>query len=260
MNRLLINIAKLAVLVSICLVSACATQKKITEEEKAAHRTAKINAQLGITYLENNNIQRAKQKLLLAIDQAPDIPEPWYSMGYFFEATGNAELANTHYLKAIAVSPTRGDSQNNYGTFLCRAGKYQEANKHFMLAVNDRDYLDPADAYENAGLCEMQVPNRMLAINYFKKALAEDARRPVSLQKLAQLEYDGGRYKSADYYLNEYFKTTIEPTQKSKALSAKVKTKLGQGSLASKRLALMEHDTEADTMFNELLSQVTEVH
>src|SRR3990167_2312332 len=120
---------------------------------------AKINSELGMAYLEQKNVQRAKQKLLLALAQGPDIPEPWYSMAYFLEATGNPIEAQKYYLKAMQVAPNRGDAKNNYGTFLCRSGKYQESVKYFINAANSSNYLDPASAYENAGLCSMKGAN-----------------------------------------------------------------------------------------------------
>lgn len=233
----------------------CVTPRGSAQEEKLAHRTAKINAQLGIAYLEKNNIQRSKQKLMLAIDQAPEIPEPWYSMAYFFEATGNATLADTYYKKAIAVAPTRGDAHNNYGTFLCRTGKYQAARQHFMVAVNDKDYLDPADAYENAGMCELSVPNQKLAMEYFSRALIHDPKRPISLLKMAEIEYKQKNYNLSDRYLDQYFKHTPQPENAAHQLSAKLDGKMHFQSKSKKRLASLENNVEMDDAMSELMGQ-----
>lgn len=171
-----------------CLLSACASVNSTNSEEQARKvKTAKINAQLGIAYLERRNLQRAKQKLLLALEQGPTIPEPWYSMAYFLEATGNKDDASIYYQKAISVAPTRGDAQNNYGTFLCRNGDYRGSIEHFMLAVKDPTYLDPADAYENAGLCALKIPDKTMATKYFSQALQQDPSRMVSERKLREL-------------------------------------------------------------------------
>lgn len=172
----------------ISLLSACATTNpaKTAEQEQKA-KTAKINAQLGIAYLERHNLQRAKQKLLLSLEQGPNIPEPWYSMAYYLEATGNKDDASIYYQKAISIAPSRGDAQNNYGTFLCRNGDYRGAVEHFMLAVKDPMYLDPADAYENAGLCALKIPDQKMAAKYFAQAITQDPSRTVSERKLKEL-------------------------------------------------------------------------
>jgi type IV pilus assembly protein PilF len=187
---------------------------------------AKINVQLGMAYLEQKNVQRAKQKFLLALDQGPNIPETWYSMAYFLEATGNQEEASKYYLKAVEVAPGRGDAQNNYGTFLCRSGRYQESIKHFMLAAKSPEYLDPAAAYENAGMCAMKIPSYQQAEGYFKQALLKDPARTLSLLKLAEVDIKLGNIENAKKMLNQ-FALVAEPTPESEALHQQIAKKLG---------------------------------
>jgi type IV pilus assembly protein PilF len=165
---------------------------------------AKINAQLGLAYLEQKNVQRAKLKLLLAMKQSPESPEPWYSMAYFLEATGNKSEARRHYLKAVQLAPLRGDVHNNYGTFLCHEGQYQESIKHFVIAANIPDYLDPAAAFENAGLCALKMSAYQQASGYFKQALARDPARTFSLLKLATVEAKLGHQEKARELLSQY--------------------------------------------------------
>jgi type IV pilus assembly protein PilF len=207
-----------------CL-AACQTAQSSAEEEKKI-TAAKINDQLGIAYLERHDIQRAKQKFLLALDLAPNIPESWYSMGYFLESSGNREQAKKYYLKSVELAPERGDVLNNYGTFLCRSGDYQGAVSHFLKAAQDPKYLDVAAAYENAGLCSLKVPNNAQALAYFEKALAEDPGRSASLIELAELNYKLGNYKKAREHLNQYLKQAT-PTMRSYLLEQKIDAKLG---------------------------------
>ena len=187
---------------------------------------AKINVQLGMAYLESGDISRAKMKLLLALKQSPESPEPWYSMAYFLEASGNKEEANKYYLKAVDLAPKRGDTHNNYGTFLCRAGQYQDSIKQFMLAANAPDYLDPAAAFENAGLCSMQASTYKQAANYFNQALLKDPGRSLSQLKLAIVEEKLGNDKRARSLLIQYL-MVAPPTAESEQLSAKLARKIG---------------------------------
>lgn len=166
---------------------ATTMQSDEAEEKIDKAKSAKINAQLGMAYLEQQDFHRAKQKLLLALDEAPNAPESLYSMAYFQETTGNLPEAKQYYLRAIKVAAKRGDVQNNYGTFLCRQGEYQAAIDHFMLAVKDGSYLNPGDAYENAGLCALKMKAPREAKVYFQRALQEDPERKRAKIKLAQL-------------------------------------------------------------------------
>lgn len=188
-----------------CVLTACNTIKSSpnNEPEKKA-RVAEINIQMGMAYLEQKNVQRAKQKFLTALDSAPSLPEAWYSMGYFLEVTGNKEEADFHYARAVSLAPQRGDTQNNYGTYLCRAGDYRGAIQHFKLAIQDPTYLDIAGAYENAGLCAMHIPDIKLAAQYFNQAISQDPHRPVSLINLAELNFKLGRYQAARENLDQY--------------------------------------------------------
>tara|TARA_R110000868_G_scaffold164802_6_gene397705 strand:+ start:330 stop:1022 length:693 start_codon:yes stop_codon:yes gene_type:complete len=228
------KIKTIILVVSLALLAGCkTTTSEPTEymnttrsEGRPKAETAKINAQLGMAYLERKNVQRAKQKLLLALEQGPDIPEPWYSMAYFLEATGNKEEARSYYLKAVEIAPERGDVQNNYGTFLCHSGEYKASIKHFVAAANAPNYLEPASAYENAGQCSMKMGSYKRAATYFNKALLKDPARTSTLLKLVEVDIKLGKYKAARNRLVQ-FSLVSEPTPESKYLSELIAKKSG---------------------------------
>lgn len=147
-------------------IVACSS---VPENNKTA---ADYNAQLGLVYLEQGNINLAKSKLLLALKQSPDEPLILDAMAYFLECTGEIKSAENYYLYAIKRAPKNGVVQNNYGTFLCRQKRYRESLEHFLLAVKDNYYLNTAQAYENASRCAAKIPNKKLAKEYMQKALA----------------------------------------------------------------------------------------
>ncbi len=174
----------------IVLLSGCSSLQKNSDiDEKKNTRIAEINIQLGVAYLQQGDVQRAKQKLLYALQTAPTLPEAWYSMAYFHEVTGHKDEAKIEYLKAIAIIPNRGDVHNNYGTFLCRNGNYLESIQEFVNAAKDPEYLEMPSAYENAGLCALKIPDTKLAIKYFSQALQGDPNREVSITELKKLGY-----------------------------------------------------------------------
>lgn len=172
------------------LSSACMTMHAEKKEALQKNRKiALINTQLGMAYLEKGDLQRAKQKLLYAIEKDPNIPESWYTLAYYYEKTGNNADAKRYYLKAISLAPHRGDVLNNYGTYLCRHKQYIESIRYFLAATSDKQYLDSAGAYENAGLCALSIPNRRDAAIYFNRALEEDPTRTVSMNELSKLDH-----------------------------------------------------------------------
>ncbi len=208
-----------------CLLSACQTSPNTASQTEKKIAAAKINDRLGIAYLERQDIHRAKQKFLLALEQAPDIPETWYSMAYFLETTGNKEQARNYYKKAIAISPGKGEALNNYGTFLCRTGEYRDAVAHFVRATQDAHYLEQAAAFENAGVCSLKIPDSKNAMAYFQRSLEEDPGRPKAMIELAELNFKQGDYTKAKQQLTEYLKVA-SPSVETFILEKKLDTKL----------------------------------
>ncbi len=206
------------------LLTACHSMVHTETKHDKKVTAAEINVQLGMAYIERHELQRAKQKFLKAMREAPQLPEVWYSMAYFFEITGEKDRANYCYLKALELAPKRGDTNNNYGTYLCRSHRYKEAIKHFMIATQDVEYLDVASAYENAGLCAEMIPSLQQAEQYFEAALKQDPSRASSLLGLAEVKYQEGHYEAANSYLNQYLLLS-SPTKESKALRVKLNKK-----------------------------------
>ena len=157
-------------------------------KEQRLHNAATYNTQLGIAYLRQGDRSRAKQKLITAVDLAPNDPDVNMAMGYFLEKTGDLPRARAFYKKALTSAPNSGVQLNNYGTFLCRTGHYKQAEIYFLKAVNELHSIHSAGAYENAGLCAAAIPDDKKAIYYFKKALEQEPNRKQSLAEIARIE------------------------------------------------------------------------
>jgi hypothetical protein len=73
------------------ILTGCKTMSYSTNKpvESKKTKSALLNTQLGITYLQHHQVQLAKQKLLLALNEDPTIPEPWYAMAFYLEVTGD---------------------------------------------------------------------------------------------------------------------------------------------------------------------------
>ena len=237
-----------------------------TTTKPAAHNTAdsygnpnpnaaKLNAQLGIGYVNNGNISRAKRKLNQAMKQGPNIPEVLVAMAYYYEKTGDIREAEYYYKEAIDLNSTRGDTQNNYGTFLCREKHYQPAIKHFMLAIRDPEYLNTAEAYENAGLCAMQIPDKALAESYFEKALNPDPTRRWALLEMGEFKYDAGDYRLAHSYLERYFKI-FPPAPQSLWLGIRIARKRDNRNQAASYALMLKSRFKDSKQYQEYKNQV----
>lgn len=167
-------------------------------------QSSTYNVQLGMGYFQEGDMQRAKRKLLQALQQEPNSAQALDAMAYYLENTGDSQSANQYYQQAVTVAPKDGKAHNNYGTFLCRSKRYLDADKEFMLAVQDPAYLNNAEAYENAGLCAQQIPDANKAMGYFQKAVQNDPSRSISYLELSQLTYNQGNFPLAQQYFDKY--------------------------------------------------------
>ena len=153
--------------VILCLLStlvACSSNKKdkLAEVSPSLYelpetvdydKAARINVELGLNYLKQGQIARAKAKFTRAKKLAPHLPEVHYSVAYFQEQVGEIMEAEKSYQKAISLRPKGGNEHNNYGVFLCRQQQFKKAEKEFLKAIEDQTYPNTAEALENAGLC-----------------------------------------------------------------------------------------------------------
>jgi len=214
------------VIIGLLNVSACRTQSEPSQNQqnprqatakrnghnpKAAH----FNVQLGLGYLQQGDVRRAKRKLLLALQQDPKSSLVNDGMAYYLERTQDYAQAEHYYRLAIEHAPGDGAALNNYGTYLCRRGKFHAAELQFQAAVRDPNYVRSADAYENAGLCALELPNLAKARFYFNNALAHEPGRATSLVELTKIAWHDKQYKDAKRYIaqfNKIHKPTAQST------------------------------------------------
>ncbi len=192
---------------SLNLIS-CTTDNYVGQPKPNYAAASDTNIRIGMELLKKGDPEAAKESLLRAISQAPNSPESWYAMAYYYEFTGNSALAEQDYRKALALAPraNAGAARNNYGAFLCREKHYHAGIKQILMAAQSSNYLNTAEAYENAGVCASRIPDYKSAIVYFQKALENDPNRRGALISLAKIYSKMGNKKMARYYVARFQK------------------------------------------------------
>lgn len=216
-------------------------------------KAASFNTQLGLGYLKQGNRPRAKQKLLLALQQAPQSADVNAALAYYFEQTNEFDESRSYYLKALKYSNNSGAQLNNYGAFLCRQGNYKKAETYFLKAVQDVQYLNTSGAYENAGLCALEIPDYDKATLYFTTALNQDPSRKQSLYELVKLESKIGHNSEALALLQQHADLVLND-RVALSLAQEIASNAGKTNLANEyeqRLKKMEPDTDNSGANNE---------
>lgn len=137
---------------------------------------AHANAKLGMAYLQQDQVDVAKSKLLLALKQASCDTKVHDALGYFFAHTGESTLAEEHYLYALKYAYEKGPVCHNYGAFLYQHNRYKEALKYFLLAARDINYLFVAAAYSDASMAALKLKQSKLARQYYQDAVNHDSK------------------------------------------------------------------------------------
>lgn len=183
-------IIALAGCVTVTETAGNATQSDPTE-------MAEARIALGLGYLENGSMIKARENLEKALQHAPDYYRSQLSMAHYYEAVGENDSARKMYRTALSEHPKNGNVLNNFGTFLCKQGEYDTANQYFRRAVEQPYYYLISASYENAGLCALKAGKTDNAREYFKRAINHDPNRLLSILQLTKMEIEACDYTPA---------------------------------------------------------------
>jgi type IV pilus assembly protein PilF len=133
------------------LLAACASGGS----ERAANSSAAAaaNLQLGAAYLQQGNLQLAKEKLERAASQAPRDSQVRGLLAMLYQRMGDNPRAEAAFREALQVAPKDPDLLNNYAVYLCNHGKVDEGVARFEQAAANPLYRTPWAAFANAGVC-----------------------------------------------------------------------------------------------------------
>jgi type IV pilus assembly protein PilF len=176
---------------------------------------AKIYAQLGLGYLSQGEVVRAKKKLTSALEYAPKNAEVISAWGIYWEHVGDINEARSFHEKALRLAKPEqvGIVYDAYGSFLCRQGRWEEAQRAFKRALVNRQSLNLAFIYESAGLCAANTQHTTEAEEYLVKALQMDTQRSRAALALSQLKVNQGAFREASKWLLQYEKFGPETAQ-----------------------------------------------
>lgn len=183
-------IIALAGCVTVTETAGNATQSDPTE-------MAEARIALGLGYLENGSMIKARENLEKALQHASDYYRSQLSMAHYYEAVGENDSARKMYRTALSEHPKNGNVLNNFGTFLCKQGEYDTADQYFRRAVEQPYYYLISASYENAGLCALKAGKTDNAREYFKRAIDHDPNRLLSILQLTKMEIEAGDYTPA---------------------------------------------------------------
>jgi type IV pilus assembly protein PilF len=193
------------------LLSACASSlnaQRSAEKKAAQNRdAAAYNVQLGIAYMNQGDLARAKEKLDRAVGQDPDNADVRSARAMLFQRMGESAKADAEFRTALRLAPQDPKVVNNYAVYLCQNGRTDEGVKRFLEAAHNARYRTPQAAYTNAGVCLRAAKRDDEARVDFDAAIQLRPNYAEAVLQLATLDFDHGQLAAARARIDGYIST-----------------------------------------------------
>ena len=190
-------LSSLALILSLSLVGCVSVTEGPPKIKSDPIAMSESRIELGLGYMGQGNMVRARENLELAVKHAPSYYRARLSMAHYYEQVGEVDEARITYQKALRLDSQNGNVLNNYGTFLCKQGEYDQADKYFNRAIDQPYYYLVSASYENAGFCAFKAGNADKAKYYFTRAIDHDPNRIRSVLQLSTIEVNEADYNDA---------------------------------------------------------------
>ena len=192
----------MALLLGSLWLAGCATQPQGLAGSEREASPAVAHTQLGIAYLERDNLQRAMGALDRALAIAPNDPEALQAMAMIYQRQGERQLADETFRRALSANRDFTRGRNNYAAFLYDQGRIREACEQLELASNDAQYPARAQLFANLGQCQRELGDLEAARQSLERAQSIDPRNPRSYFTRAELEYAAGNHELAQQQID----------------------------------------------------------
>lgn len=183
------SLLPMAALLGSMWLAGCATQPQDIAGGGNEAGPADAYTQLGVAYLERNNLRRAMGALDRALEIAPNDPEALQAMAMVYQRQGEDALADDTFRRALAANADYTRARNNYAAFLYARGRVREACEQLERASADPQYPNRAQLFANLGQCHRELGETQEARHHLRRAQEIDPRAPRSYFTLAELEY-----------------------------------------------------------------------
>ncbi|HBG93203.1 MAG: hypothetical protein A2X54_02370 [Nitrospirae bacterium GWF2_44_13] len=206
---------KLMILVMAIFISSCATASIENTNKATAH------FKLGVSYLNENNVQPAFIEFRKAYELNPEDKEVLNAIGIIYLLKfEDYPKAIDFFQKAVNIDPDFAEAHNNLGFAYEKSKKFNEAIESYKKALANLIYRSPEKAYYNLAKVYYRLGKYDDAINAYKEALKRMTDFYPSYYGLALCYNAKGRYGDASLAITKAIEMDpLYKGTKSKAMS-----------------------------------------
>lgn len=218
----------LIILALLSFTTCASTQSKL---DKAREKDPLYQYNLGLFYLNNNNVDEAIKYFNKSLALNPKNHLAWNALGLAQSMKANFEASIQAFQKALEANPQFTEAHNNLGTIYFELKQYDKAEAEYRKALLDPNYTSKElpyynlarlyfvqdrldEAYENIqkaiqtknrfamaynlrGLILEKIGNMEEAVASFEQAVKIVPDDPTFLFNLAKAQFDNGEYLKA---------------------------------------------------------------
>lgn len=197
--------AWIVVVLSCFFLGGCiSTTDSVFTEKADPQKALERRVDLARQYIGEGNWKDAKRNLRMANDINSENATVHEAFALVYQGTGEFELAEASFKKAIKLNSKLSRARNNYAAFLYSQQRYKEAEEQLEFVVQDTSYKARSRAFINLGLSRISLSNSLGAEKAFKRGLAMDRTNSIALLELAQLRFEANDTVGAGQYYGIY--------------------------------------------------------
>lgn len=192
----------------LCLAGAALAACVIDGDEERSSSpkdAAAYNAQLGIGYLQQNDVKAAREKIERALKQDPGNANVHTAAALLYDRMGDIDKADYHYSQVVRMRPRDPEALSNRAVFLCRNKRAAAGERIFLDAAASPLNRSPEVTFFNAGLCARDAGRLDEAQRHLEAALSAKATYREAIAELSELHLSRQRPNDARNYLMRLF-------------------------------------------------------
>mgnify|MGYP000347894811 CR=1 FL=1 len=198
----------MCLVVCLSLLSACVVTKEGDIKSGTKQEMALRRVEAAKQYLRNNDLEAARRLLREALQLDDGLPNVHDALGLTFQVSGEDELAEKHFSRAVKLGDGESRYRVNFANFLFKQGRYEDAVKHLQKVADDTLYERREQALVLLGLCQQQMAEPAKALRSFERALTLNPRNKMVLRQLSVSEFERQQFEQSWQYLQSYRRLT----------------------------------------------------
>lgn len=225
---------------ALLLLSGCVGGGLTSEQ---AQNSARIHTELAGLYFERVQMGAALGEIEQALEAKSNYAPAYNVRALIHMSLHEDEEAEADFQRSLSIDRNDSEAHSNYGWFLCQRGKEKESIAHFVAALKNPLYQTPEQAYLNAAVCTQKMGNKIVAEDFFMRALKVRPGLPPALLGMAQLSFAKEEFDVAKRYFNQYADKTDNLSAEDLWLAVRIERQLGtdKNAIASYSMKLRNH-------------------